>query len=272
MAFTSYKSTSLPLTNNAYGNYGGRAPGTIRRVKPKLLLCIHVTDGDETAANRSTHNLAERNYANRPGSGGPSAHDYIAQDGNAIHAIDPEKFAAWSNGDLKSPNASLPIVKTILAEVAKGFNANEVFYREVECCGNRSRGLPITNAQIETVAQLIARDSIRTGIGISRATVGTHADINTQTRSGCAFSPASRESKMAQLIARASVIKAEILTPPTTPPTYTQAQLDAAVALATKAGYDDGFDDGKLVGGQAEWDRQFASLSGAKVAPLPRPS
>lgn len=264
------------LTNKAYGNYGGRARGTTRRIKPPLLMCIHITDGDETNANIHTHNVNERNYANRDGSNGPSAHDYIAQDGNAVHAINAPSFCAWSNGDLKSPNKSLPIVTTILAYVAKGYNPNELFYREVECCGNRSRGLPITDVQMETVAQMIARDSISTGIAISRATVGTHADINTETRSGCAFSPTTREAKMSAIIARAKVIKSEILTPPapvppTPPATYTQAQLDAAVAAATKAGYDDGNADGQLTGAQSEWDRQFGATGGAKIAPLPRP-
>jgi hypothetical protein len=271
-----YKTQTLLLTNGAYGNYGGRARGTTRRIKPPLLICIHITDGDETTNNLHTHNVNERNYANRDGSNGPSAHDYIAQDGSNVHAIDNGKYAAWSNGDLKSPNTSLQLIKTVMAYVAKGYNPNELYYREVECCGNRSRGLPITDVQMETVAQMIARDSITTGIAISRSTVGTHADINTETRSGCAFPPSTREAKLAAIIVRAQAIKAEILTPtPPTPPsppaTYTQAQLDAAVAAAHSQGYSDGSADGQLVGAQGEWDRQFGATGGAQIAPLPRP-
>jgi hypothetical protein len=277
VTFTPFKTTTMLLTNDAYGNYGGRAHGSARRVKPSLLMCMHITDGDETQANRATHNVNERNYANRAGSNGPSAHDYIAQDGSVIHAINAPTYAAWSNGDLMTPNRSLQIVKTILAGKTAGYNPNELFYREVECCGNRSRGLPVSAAQAETVAQMIARDSISTGIPISRATVGTHADINSVTRAGCAFPPATREAKLAAIITRAKVIKAEIQTPTPPPPpaTYTQAQLDAAVTAATKEGYDDGFADGEatsqLAGAQAEWDRQFGTSGGAKIAPLARP-
>lgn len=279
MTFTLYKSTSLPLTNGAYGNYGGRPRGALRRVKPSLLMCMHITDGDETQNNLHTHNVNERNYANRAGSGGPSAHDYIAQDGNVVRAINADKYAAWSNGDLQNPNTSLQLVKTLLAS---NYNPNELFYREVECCGNRQRGLPVSGAQLETIAQLLAQDSITTGIPISRATVGTHADLNSVTRAGCAFAPSTREAKLAGIIDRARVIKAEMQAPPVPvpipppPKTYTQAELDAAVAAATKAGYDDGFADGKalseLAGAQAEWDRQFGTNGGAKIAPLPRPA
>lgn len=263
MTFTPYKATSLPLTNNAYGGYGGRPRGSTRRIKPMLLMCVHITDGDETSGNLTTHNRNERDYANRAGSDGPSAHDYIAQDGSVIRAIDPAKYCAWSNGDLMSPNTALTITKTVLAQKAKGYNPNECYYREVECCGNRSHDLPVSAAQLETVAQMIARDSIETGIQISRATVGTHADINTVTRSGCAFAPSSREARLAGIIARAKAIKAEIVAPPPPPPTYTQTELGAAVLAAQRETWDD-CNGGAVI----DWDE------GARVARVvlpPRP-
>lgn len=238
MAFTPYKSTTQLLTNNAYGNYGGRARGATRRVKPMLLMCMHITAGDETSANFHTHNANERNYANRAGSNGPSAHNYIARDGSSILAIDPDKHAAWSNGDVRSPNTSLAIVKTVLAQKAKGYNANECFYREVEMCGRHETGLDITAIQLETVAQMIAADSIKTGIAISRATVGTHADLNTETRPSCAFRPAVREARLSTVIERAKIVRANMTAATAT---YTQAQLDAAKATA----YDNGFAAGK---------------------------
>jgi hypothetical protein len=258
VTFTPYKTTTQLLTNNAYGDYGGRANGTARRIKPMLLMCMHITDGAETAANVATHNKGERDYANRAGSGGPSAHDYIARDGNDILAIDPAKFAAWSNGDLKTPNTALPIVQTILAQRAKGYNPNECFYREVEMCGRHETGLDITAAQLETVAQMIAKDSIATGIAISRATVGTHADINTETRSRCAFLPGVRESKLAGVIARAQAIKLEIQAPTM----YTQAQYDAA----KKASYDEGFAAGKASVETANADALKASYNDGVLA------
>jgi hypothetical protein len=93
------------LTNKAYG-FATR--GASRRVKPPILACIHITGNRRTAANPDRHQAArdERTYANRPGSNGPSAHYYVARDGWAIEAIDPAKYAAWSNGDVASPPSS----------------------------------------------------------------------------------------------------------------------------------------------------------------------
>lgn len=186
-----------PLTNSAYG-FPKR--GLPRRRTPELLICIHITSNPNTL----TDPMAERQYANRPASPGPSAHDYIGQDGTVVAAIDPALYAAWSNGDVQTPNTALPLVGTVLAWRAAGFNANEAYYREVECCGTGSA--PITAAQKEAVAQLIAADSRATGIPISRATVGTHADVNTVTRSSCAFPPAVREAELAGIIARARAL------------------------------------------------------------------
>ncbi len=195
-----YTFVKAPLTNDHYGDYGGRPHGSERRVKPKLLICIHITSNDATA-------VQERNYANHTGDPLRSAHDYMNRDGSIVAAINPVKYAAWSNGDLKSPNTGLQIVKTILAERAKGFNPNEVFYREVECCGKPDTA-PITAAQEESLAQLIAQDSNATGIPISRATVGTHADINSETRNRCAWVPASRTAALARIIKRANALLA----------------------------------------------------------------
>lgn len=95
------------LTNKAYG-FPTR--GAQRRIKAPILACIHITGNRRTAADPDRHQAArdERNYANRAGSNGPSAHYYVARDGWAIEAIDPAKYAAWSNGDVASPNTPTP--------------------------------------------------------------------------------------------------------------------------------------------------------------------
>jgi hypothetical protein len=66
--------------------------------------------------------MQERNYANRTGSWGPPAMAYVDRDGTIIRAIDPAKYAAWSQGDVAHPNTKLP---TIAAAVASGVNMNE---------------------------------------------------------------------------------------------------------------------------------------------------
>lgn len=191
--------TYKPLTNGAYST---------RRIPAKVLICIHITGNSQNVGPDAATN--ERNYANRAGSDGPSAHDYINRDGSYIEAIGPIRFFAWSNGDVRDPNTTLPLVKAVLALTAKGYNANEAYYREVEAVGYPGT-YPVTNAQKETIAQLIARDSIKTGLPISRATVGTHADINSETRPNCAFRPQTREAELAAIIARANAVKAELL-------------------------------------------------------------
>ena len=108
------------LTNKAYG-YPIR--GARRRRKPTILACLHQT------ANAKATAIQERTYANRAGSPGPSATAYIDRDGTIVRAIDPTKYAAWSQGDVASPNTKIP---TIAAAVASGVN--------MMGCGLRARG------------------------------------------------------------------------------------------------------------------------------------
>ena len=63
------------LTNKAYG-YPTR--GARLRRKPTILTCLHQT------ANAKATAMQERNYANRAGSGGPSATAYIDRDGPIV--------------------------------------------------------------------------------------------------------------------------------------------------------------------------------------------
>lgn len=201
-----YPVTEDLLTNQAYGNYGGRPRGSKRRVSPTLLMCIHITSNKQNLGPDAAQN--ERNYANRPNSEGPSAHDYINRDGSVIHAIDTT-YTAWSNGDVKTwnPNpAANDIIKTIKQGIAQGYNPNELFVREVECVGYGAAH-PMTAEQKLTIAQLLAKDSKKSGIAISRATVGMHRDINTTTRPNCPFD-VKREEQLAAIITAANAIVA----------------------------------------------------------------
>jgi N-acetyl-anhydromuramyl-L-alanine amidase AmpD len=156
------------LTNKAYG-YPTR--GARRRRKPTILACLHQT------ANAKANARQERNYANRTDSNGPSATVYIDRDGTIIRAIDPAKYAAWSQGDVASPSRKIP---TIVAAVASGVNLNEWVYESVECSGAGAE--PFTDAQFEAVAQLVAAAHRATGLPINRSTVVVHADINSVSR------------------------------------------------------------------------------------------
>jgi LysM repeat protein len=195
---------TAPLTNKAYGYPTRGAP---RRIKAPILASIHITGNRRTAANPDRHQAArdERNYANRAGSNGPSAHYYVARDGWAIVAIDPARYPAWSNGDVASPNAANAGVAKVLALRAKGYNANEAYWLEFECVGYGST-YPITKAQKKFCATRIAAMAKATGLPINRATVHGHSDLNSVSRASCPCPKASREAYLGDVIARANAI------------------------------------------------------------------
>ncbi len=229
------------LTNKAYG-YPTR--GARRRRKPTILACIHITGNRRSAGDPDRHQAAgdERNYANRAGSNGPSAHYYVARDGWAIEAIDPAKYAAWSNGDVASPNIANAGVAKVLALRAKGFNANEAYWLEIECVGYGSI-YPITKAQKQFCASRIAAMAKATGLPVNRTTVHGHSDLNSVNRASCPCPKASREAFLADVIARANAI----LRPPITTVTVKAGDtlsatahrltLSALLALAENAKY-----------------------------------
>lgn len=180
------------LTNKAYG-YPTR--GARRRRKPTILACLHQTANPKPTA------MQERNYANRPDSNGPSATAYIDRDGTIVRAIDPMKYAAWSQGDVACPNTKLP---TIAAAVASGLNMNEWVHESIECSGAGTE--PYSDAQFEAVAQLVAAASKALGIAINRSTVVVHADINSVSRRSDPWPPTTREQRVKRVITRANAI------------------------------------------------------------------
>lgn len=223
------------LDNGAFGFPRGQK----RRIKPWIIACVHITGNANTARmpvgiDKGDGTRAEVDYMARPGNpGGNSAHSYVARDGSMLDCIPWDSYAAWNNGDivtraggLARPNTKLASVKRIIAKLGRAngryytkatFNPNEAFWWEVECTGARKSGLGLTAAQVTTVAQRIARVSIRTGIGISRNTVLIHADIDGIDRLGCPWPAHLREQKQSALIAEAKRWKAEF-TKPSTPP------------------------------------------------------
>jgi hypothetical protein len=79
------------------------------------------------------------------------------------------------------------MVLRMVKAARRGINPNELCHREVECVGYPRRH-PVTAAQRETLAYLIARDSIATDLPIEAgATVGVHRWINTLDRQSCPF-------------------------------------------------------------------------------------
>jgi hypothetical protein len=192
------------FTNDAFGFPRGKR----RRIKPIALACIHITGNNKTGKmdekNPGSGAAAEFNYANRVPSKGPSAHLYVARDGSAIEAL-AGFFAAWSNGDVKSPRTSNAGIKKVVAFRNKGYNANEAYWEEIECVGGSD--FPITDAQIETCARRIAKRSARSGIEISRNTVHGHFEINGIDRQNDPAPRAKHDDVMRKIVTRAKELR-----------------------------------------------------------------
>ena len=183
---------SAPLTNGAYGFPQGK----VRRRKPTILACLHQTAGTASA-------LAERRYANRADSRGPSATAYVDKDGTIVRAVDPVKYAAWSQGGVRNPDRTIPSVNIAMRQWPS-VNFNEWVYESVEVCGRGPE--PYNAAQFEAVAQLIARASKALNLPVNRSTVITHRDVNTVDRPNDPWPAATREARMKRIITRANAI------------------------------------------------------------------
>jgi hypothetical protein len=197
----------------ANDNWGYPYAGDERRIEPTILMVVHIFGVEDTAAmpvgiDPGTGTYQEYTAISKPSYTRNSAHDYIARNGEVIEVIDPEPYAAWSNGGLDDPDRSIPTIDAIASQ--SSYNPNEFCYREVE-----STGYPVsfelTDEQKETVAYFVALDSIATGLDIDRTTVTTHADFDSVNRARCAFPPAGREAALEQIIQRALIIRAEML-------------------------------------------------------------
>jgi LysM repeat protein len=81
---------------------------------------------------------------------------------------------------------------------------NEWVHESIECSGSGTE--PYTDAQFESVAQLVAAASKALGIPINRSTVIVHADINRVSRQSDPWPPATREARVKRVITRANAI------------------------------------------------------------------
>ena len=203
MTLPAFPFTTAWLTNGPAAGYPTR--GAQRRVEPIAIAAIHVT---ANPANPPASARQERDYANRASSGGPSAHLYIDPKGGGIWAIDPQRYAAWSNGDIRSPRTAVPGVNDVLA-FRPTYNVNEAYDVEIEQVG-RFPDYPITPEQTQTTALVIAQRSLARGIPIERRTVHLHSDLNTETRANCPVPSGQREAYVADVIRLANEYRLEL--------------------------------------------------------------
>ena len=147
-----------------------------RRIKPTILLVVHITGNSRLPSAEG-----EAAYSNRDGS--TASFTFVTnRDGSIVQCLDPETETPWTNGDINDPNTRL---STIEAMNTAKYSANEYCWMTCENVGYEPNGHPITDAQVETLAQLTAWGSAQSGIPISRETVIGHRDINNVTRHNC---------------------------------------------------------------------------------------
>lgn len=195
------------LTNEAFG-YPTR--GHLRRHTPHIIAVVHQTA--TTPSNGQA--MVLRDQRNGAGYDGNTATYYVDQNGAAVHAVDGTKYASWCSAPQKISyvDATQPSMATVKQHFAQGFNPNECVWDQFECVGTGAE--PWSAAQFEFVASMIAARAKLCGLPINRNTVVPHRDFNTVNRPSDPWPVATREARMATLIARANVLNATVTPPP----------------------------------------------------------
>lgn len=148
----------------------------------KAFSVVHLTANIALAANEISWRLNDPAFQN-------SATFFNDRDGSTMQALaDPLHMDPWANGDVQSPDLSNP---RIAAMVRDGVNANERTLLAIENVANEIAwgsvpgGYPITPAQEDKCARLIAYYHPRAGVPISRETVIGHFQLNSVSRQNC---------------------------------------------------------------------------------------
>ena len=165
--------------------------GSPRRIKPTILLVVHIT-GNSAMPNA----LSEATYSNRDGSG--ASFSFVTnRDGSIVQCLDPSQVP-WTNGLVNQPNLALPTVKGL---ASSSYNANEYCLATCENVGYEP-GNPLTAAQVATLGRLVKWLSDLSGLPVNRLTVIGHRDIDSVTRHNCPTS-GDLEALLARIIAAA---------------------------------------------------------------------
>lgn len=151
-----------------------------RQVAPTILMVVHITrihpdDPPLLAAVEEAATCADDERE-------VSFTFVNDRDGSTVQCLDPVWQAPWTNGRLASPNLTVASIADIVAGAA---NANERCFMTVENVGNEALGLPITEAQIRTLAAQAAWGSRLAGLPVDATTVLGHADFDTEAKRLC---------------------------------------------------------------------------------------
>lgn len=176
-----------------HGNFGFPYRGSPRRKRPTVLAVVHITGNS-----RLPSAMAEAQYSARDGS--TASFTFVTnRNGTVVQCLHPETQTPWTNGDLKSPIH--PVTKDM---VGSPYNANEYCFLTVENVGYNP-GYPITQAQIDELAKLIAWASKVADLPVNHNTVLGHRHFNSETRWNCP-TPGNLDAWLDEIIDKANAI------------------------------------------------------------------
>lgn len=184
----------------------GYPQGQLRPTPPadKAFSVIHITGNPQTPIATAAGEIGWR--INDPANQN-SATFFVDRNGDVWQALgDPLRMDPWANGDVNRPDTTNP---RIAALVRDGVNANERTIVAIENVG-RPTDLPITEAQAQANARIIAYYHARAGVPVNRETVIGHHQLNSVSRPNC---PAINKSIVDRIVALASPEDDLILTP-----------------------------------------------------------
>jgi hypothetical protein len=180
----------------------GYPMGSLRPIPPpaKTYSVIHITANLATAENEAAWRIRDTALQN-------SATFFVNRDGSVVQLLgDPFRMDPWANGDVKTPDLTNPRIAQMVRD---GVNANERTLVAIENVGNEIAwgsvpgGHPITPAQEETDARIIAYYHSQVGMPISRETVIGHYQLNSVNRANC---PSRDKAIIDRIVARARAI------------------------------------------------------------------
>lgn len=130
-----------------------------------------------------------------------SATFFVNRDGSIRQALgDPLHMDPWANGDVNQPDRGNPRIVKMLAD---GVNANERTIVAIENVGFEP-GSPLTRAQEDACARIIAYYHRKAGVRVNRNTVIGHYQLNSVTRPNCPGRDKSVVDRIAALAAKYS--------------------------------------------------------------------
>lgn len=176
----------------------GYPRGSVRPVPPadKAFSVIHITGNSRlpSAENEVAWRINDTALQN-------SATFFVNRDGSIVQALgDPLHMDPWANGDVNRPDLSNP---RIAAVVRDGVNANQRTLVAIENVGYEP-GFPITAAQEQACAAIVAHYHARAGVPVSRETVIGHYQLNSVSRLNC---PSSSDKAVVDRIVAAATRK-----------------------------------------------------------------